>query len=134
MKWPFQELPGDRLPRPAVPVRVAGDDTARHLCLLDTGSSHNRFARWVAEGAGVDLSQGEATRLAIGGILTDGITVSVALDIDGSSWQAPVTFCDPWPFGFHLLGQEGFFRFFHVHLRASAFTVEIQPDPGPAQS
>jgi len=44
-----------------------------------------------------------------------------------------VAFCNPWPFGFQLLGQEGFFRFFAVTLRAASFEIEIEPDAGPSR-
>jgi hypothetical protein len=30
-----------------------------------------------------------------------------------------VWFCDPWPLAFHLLDQEGFFRWFDVRRRAA---------------
>ena len=72
MRFPFKELPGtlgDYL-RPAVPVTVEGIARAPQLCLLDTGALHNRFAAWVADAAGVDLTGGDEERFAVGGFVT----------------------------------------------------------------
>jgi len=48
-------------------------------------------------------------------------------------YDAPVSFCDPWPFAFNLLGQEGFLRFFRLTLCAADCWLEIEPErAGPA--
>jgi hypothetical protein len=39
-----------------------------------------------------------------------------------------VSFCDPWPFAFNLLGQEGFLRHFRLELCAAADWLEIEPE------
>ena len=67
MRFPFKELPGtsgDYL-RPAVPVTVEGIARAPQLCLLDTGALHNRFAAWVADAAGIDLTAADEERFAV---------------------------------------------------------------------
>lgn len=94
---------------------------------------HNRFGRWVAETAGVDLGDSQPSTLGLGGVIVVGHTVSVYLHVGPYAWTAPVTFCDPWPFGFGVLGQEGFFRYFTVTMRASAFEMDIEPDLGRGQ-
>ncbi|CAN5850028.1 hypothetical protein BH20ACT7_BH20ACT7_10210 [soil metagenome] len=133
MRLDFKELPGlptDYL-RPVAPVRVDG----QHLLvagLLDSGSLENRFGSWVAEALGLDLRDAESVDLAIGGVITHSRSIPVDLAIDGLVWRAPVSFCDPWPFGFHLLGQEGFFRFFHVSIRASSYHLDLDLDTGEA--
>lgn len=130
MRFPFKELPGaggDYL-RPAVPVTVEGISRAPQLCLLDTGALHNRFAAWVAESAGIDLSRTEEERFTIGGFVTAGRNVPVQLTLGEATWEAPVWFCDPWPLAFHLLGQEGFFRWFDVRVRAAVYEIEITPE------
>lgn len=130
MKFPFKELPGvsrDFL-RPTVPVTVEGIERAPQLCLLDTGALHNRFGAWVAEAAGIDLEGAEEARFAIGGFVTVGLQASVRLTVGDASWEAPVWFCDPWPLAFHLLGQEGFFRWFDVRIRAAVYEAEIVPE------
>lgn len=130
MKFPFKELPGtprDYL-RPAVPVTVEGLPRAPQLCLLDTGALHNRFAAWVADAAGIDLTAGDQERIAVGGFVTTARQASVRLTLGGVTWEAPVWFCDPWPLAFHLLGQEGFFRWFKVRLRAAVYEIDVTPE------
>ncbi len=130
MRFPFKELPGTTRDyvRPAVPVTVEGISHAPQLCLLDTGALHNRFGAWVAEAAGVELGAAEEERLVVGGFLTNARMVPTQLTLGEVTWEAPVWFCDPWPLSFHLLGQEGFFRWFEVRLRAAAYEVEIIPE------
>lgn len=130
MKFPFKELPGtstDYL-RPAVPVTLEGMPRAPQLCLLDTGALHNRFGIWTAEAAGVDLTDADHQRVAVGGFVTSARQVPVRMTVGDAMWEAPVWFCDPWPLAFHLLGQEGFFRWFKVRLRAAAYEIEITPE------
>ncbi len=127
MKFLFKELPGQTgdSTRPVVPVEVEGLTRAPQLCLLDTGALHNRFGAWVAEAAGIDLTSSEEEQLAVGGFRTVARSASVQLTLGDETWEAPVWFCDPWPLGFHLLGQEGFFRWFDVRVRAARYTVEV---------
>lgn len=130
MRFPFKELPGtggDYL-RPAVPVTVEGIDRAPQLCLLDTGALHNRFAGWVAAAAGIDLTHSDEQRLAVGGFVTRARAASVQLTLGDVTWESSVWFCDPWPLAFHLLGQEGFFRWFEVRLRTAAYEIDIVPE------
>jgi hypothetical protein len=130
MRFPYKELPGPERDflRPAVPVTVEGISRAPQLCLLDTGALHNRFAAWIAAAAGVDLTATGEERFAVGGFVTVAREASVQLTLGEVTWQAPVWFCDPWPLSFHLLGQEGFFRWFKVGLRAALYEIEITPE------
>ena len=50
------------------------------------------------------------------------------LTIAGRRYNAPITFCDPWPFGFNLLGQEGFLRFFRLELCAAEYWLTVEPE------
>jgi hypothetical protein len=130
VKFPFKELPGttgDYL-RPAVPVTVEGIPRAPQLCLLDTGALHNRFGAWVAEAAGIELSDAEEQGLAVGGFQTGARQALVRLTLGDVTWEAPVWFCDPWPLAFHLLGQEGFFRWFDLRVRAARYEIDITPE------
>jgi len=105
MRFSFKELPGtsrDYL-LPAVPVTVEGMSRAPQLCLLDTGALHNRFAAWVAEAAGIDLTGANEERIAVGGFEAVGRRAEVQLTLGDTTWEAPVWFCDPWPLAFHLL-------------------------------
>lgn len=130
MRFPFKELPGpsrDYL-RPVVPVTVEGMARAPQLCLLDTGALHNRFAAWVAEAAGLALAGADEERFAVGGFESIGRRAMVQLTLGDVTWEASVWFCDPWPLAFHLLGQEGFFRWFDVRLRASIYQMDVVPE------
>jgi hypothetical protein len=108
-----------------VPVTVEGIGRAPQLCLLDTGALHNRFGAWTADAAGIDLTGAEEERFAVGGFVTSARQAPLRMTIGDVTWEAPVWFCDPWPLAFHLLGQEGFFRWFDVHFRAAAYEIEI---------
>jgi hypothetical protein len=129
VKFPFKELPGiaDGYLRPVVPVTLEGLERAPHWCLLDTGALHNRFGSWAADVAGIDLEGAEETDIAVGGFLATGKLARAQLRLGGVSWEAPVWFCDPWPIAFHLLGQEGFFRWFEVTLRAATYEIGVTP-------
>jgi len=131
VKFGFKELPGrdEGYLRPRVPVVVEGYARAPLACLLDTGTLHNRFGRHVAEDLSIDLTGGERGRIGVGGLITEGIAVPVVLRLGDAVWQAPVWFCNPWPFEFQVLGQEGFFRFFRVEIRAATYTVECTFEP-----
>lgn len=126
---PFRGLPGTQgfTPRPVVDVVVAHDTSARVVALCDTGALHNRFAGWVAELIGLDLHGVEAESIGVGGQHLLARTMTVALRVGDDVWEAPVSFCEPWPWGYHLLGQEGFFRWFEVVVRAADRELEIAP-------
>jgi hypothetical protein len=125
----FRPLPGaqDITARPILDARMEGLSRFGLACLLDTGSLHNRFAGWTAETAGLDLSSAPAESLGVGGRPTIARTVTVRLAIGEYTWEAPVSFCHPWPWDFQLLGQEGFFRWFRVVLEAADRSLEITP-------
>ena len=116
MRYPFRQLPaagGGRLtPRPVIDVWLEGLEQAPLGCLLDTGALRTRFSAELAEVAGVDLAGGTRERFAIGGTVVEGTAARVTLRLGSGdaahAWDAPVWFCDPWPFGFQLLGLDGF--------------------------
>lgn len=131
MRFDFLELPGEGRPRarPVVPVQVEDLEEAPQLCLVDTGSIANRFGVWLAAATGVDLDGAPETKLHVGGVTTTARLVRADLTIAGVRYDAPVSFCDPWPFAFNLLGQEGFLRFFRVTLCAAESWLEVEPEP-----
>jgi hypothetical protein len=130
VRFAFLELPGERstLVRPVVPVQVEDLDEAPQLCLVDTGATTNRFGAWLAEATGVDLDGAPESRVVIGGVTTKGRHARVDLTIAGVRYDAPVTFCEPWPFAFNLLGQEGFLRFFRVTISAAQSWLDVEPE------
>lgn len=115
--------------RPAVPIQVEDLEDAPQICLLDSGATSNRFPSWVAEAAGVSVSDPlDEDEITVGGVRTSGRLLSVELIVSTVRFQAPVWFCDPWPFSFGLLGQEGFFRFFRVTLCAAEGWLDLEPE------
>ena len=130
MRYAFKEMPGDPggQPRPIVPVVVEGLQEAPFYCLADSGSMHNRFALWVAEMCGIDVRGARDEVIGIGGSTTVARTVPVRLSAAGLTWEAPVSFCEPWPRAFQILGQEGFFRWFDVRIRAADHTIDLEPE------
>ena len=131
MRFGFLELPGEgqsTLVRPVVPVQVEDLEEAPQLCLVDTGSTANRFGAWLAEATGVDLTGAPETMLRIGGVVTVARHARADLTVAGVRYDAPVSFCDPWPFAFNLLGQEGFLRFFRLVLCAAEGWLEVVPE------
>jgi hypothetical protein len=115
--------------RPVVAVQVEDLEEAPQLCLVDTGSTANRFGAWLAEATGIDLSDAPETTVHIAGVTTIARHARADLTIAGMRYDAPVSFCDPWPFAFNLLGQEGFLRFFRLTLCAAEDWLEIEPEP-----
>jgi hypothetical protein len=130
VRFSFLELPGEdsTLARPVVPVHLEGLDEAPQLCLVDTGSTANRFGFWLAEAIGIDLADAPLSSIVVGGLSTTGWASRAQLTVAGHRYDAPVTFCDPWPFAFNLLGQEGFLRFFRITVCAAEYWLEIEPE------
>lgn len=111
-----------------MPVVIEGFAKSPQACLLDTGSLHNRFAGWFARRHGIDLDGAAEDVIRLGGFTSVARTTPVRLAIGDFEWEAPVSFCDPWPLDFHLLGQEGFFRWFRVEIRAAQLTIDVEPE------
>lgn len=132
MRFDFLELPGEGpapLLRPVVPVQVEDLEEAPQLCLVDSGSTANRFGAWLAAATGIDLTGTPETELAIGGVRTVAKHARADLTIGGVRYDAPVSFCEPWPFAFNLLGQEGFLRYFRTTLCAAEGWLELDREP-----
>lgn len=124
---PFRGLPGVAgfTPRPVVDVAVTHLDSCHVLALCDTGALHNRFGRWVADEIGLDVDGIEPEAIAVGGQHLLARTAVLALEVGEVTWEAPVSFCEPWPWAYHLLGQEGFFRWFEVTVRAADRELDL---------
>ena len=129
MKRSYSEFPGDAsaVARPVLDVVVEGMAIAPIRCLVDSGSVHTLMPRWVAGEAGVDVSDVSADPLRVGGSHTEARHVDVLLAVGDHAWEASVGFCEPWPYGWGLLGQQSFFRFFVVTFRAADWELEIEP-------
>jgi len=134
VRFEFLELPGDAggraLVRPVVPVQVEDLELAPQLCLVDSGSTANRFGLWLAEATGVDLGGAPESEVHVAGVRTTAKHGRCDLTIGDFRYDAPVSFCYPWPFAFNLLGQEGFLRFFRLTLCAAEGWLELEPEAG----
>jgi hypothetical protein len=130
VRFDFLELPEgrSRLARPVIPVVIEDLVDATQLCLVDTGATTNRFGLWLAEAAGIDLTGAPEDTLAVGGLSCVARHARIALTVGDVRFEAPVAFCEPWPFAFNLLGQEGFLRFFRLTLCAAEFWLELEPE------
>jgi hypothetical protein len=113
------------LVRPAIPVQVEDLAEAPQLCLVDTGATTNRFASWLAEAVGIDLRGAPEEDLLVAGVRCRAVHARADLTVADSRYDAPITFCEPWPFAFNLLGQEGFLRFFRVTICAAEAWLDV---------
>lgn len=136
MRFSFLELPGEQerapLLRPVVPVQVEDLVDAPQLCLIDTGSTANRFGLWLAEAGGVDLAGAPQTEIALGGMRVTAQHARCHLTVGDVRFDAPVSFCEPWPLSFNLLGQEGFLRYIRLTLAVAEDWLELEVEPSRA--
>jgi len=105
--------------RPLVDVHLTDDLTVVHICLADTGANGNRLSAALAGPYGVALPRDPTgPDLISGGVRSQTyearVPFTIEVDDEPVTWVAPVTFCDPWPHPFGLLGQRGFFDAFDV--------------------
>ena len=136
MRFPFRRLPaaggGQLTSRPTVDVWLEGIDAVPLASLVDTGALRTRFSRDLATAAGIQPDDGLAETFAVGGTIVTGAPARVLMRIGAGehahTWEAPVWFCDPWPFGFQLLGLEGFLQHFRVTLSAYHEWVDCKPE------
>ena len=123
--------------RPVVPVSVVGPDgdTAPRVGLVDTGAENVLAAAWLADLAGVDLSQNVDTALiAIGGQTATVTFAEVELRLyppdagEGFvAWRCDVGFVPRWhaPFAV-VLGQRGFLDEFTVTFHRGVATLAVE--------
>jgi hypothetical protein len=126
---PYTALPGglNSPPRPLLDVVVGDVESVRMKCLVDSGAIHTVVPAWAADLAGIDLSGGDVRYLSVGGSSVEARFVAVRMTAAGLTWDAPVGFCDAWPYAWGLLGHDSFFRWFTVTFRAMDLEFEIEP-------
>lgn len=136
MRFSFREYPalgdGDATPRPIIDVWLGDLARSPIACLVDTGALRTRMAFELAELAGVDLEAGSRDRFYVGGHLITGtsgrVSLGVRADDQQHAWDAPVWFCEPWPFSFQLLGLDGFLRHFRITMSAYEEWLDCEPE------
>ena len=120
MIYPYWEELRDTEPRflPLIPITVRGPaDSAELIALVDSGAEHSVFSADLAEELGVSLSAADhVTIVGVGENQVPGWLAPIELRLGRHRWQAPAIFikgntrrC--------ILGQIGFFAFFHVTFR-----------------
>lgn len=126
---PYRDLPHDEgaWPRPLIDVGVADmEDVRCAMSRRQRGSEHVDAP--LDRGACGDRHARAPTRgLAVAAAPTTAALVPTRLTVAGHSWEAEIGFCDPWPFGWGLLGQLSFFRHFTVTFRAVDLEFELEP-------
>jgi hypothetical protein len=132
MRRLYAELGGDpeAIARPVLDVVIEGMAEAPLRCLVDSGAVNTLVPSWVAFEAGINLERIAGIHLGVGGGATTARFTSARLAIGDHAWEARIGFCDPWPYGWGLLGQIGFFHFFAVTFRAANWELEIEPISG----
>jgi hypothetical protein len=120
-----------------VDIALEGLTSAPVGCLLDTGALRTRMSAEFAPLAGIDLGGAPVERFYVGGLSTVGAmalqTLTVRDEEEEFSWEAPVWFCDPWPYPFGLAGLEGFLRHFVVTIRAYDDCLHLE-EYGPGRA
>jgi hypothetical protein len=140
VRFPFRALPAaggsTHATRPVVDVWLEGLEATGLACLLDSGAMATRFSAELAEIAGIDLTAAPFETISVAGHTVGARVTRVTLSLRDATtrhdWDAAVWFCDPWPFGFQLLGLEGFFRHFRVKIAGYPEWVECEPEDGSA--
>lgn len=129
---------GREVLRPVVPVSLVGVgvETAPRVGLVDTGAENVLAATWLADLAGVDLSQNTGTALiGIGGQTAEVTFVEVELRLYAPDvgeeyvpWRCDVGFVPQWQAPFAVvLGQVGFLDQFTVTFHRGAASLAIEP-------
>ncbi len=126
---PYRDLPHDDggRPRPLLDIAVADVDDVRVRCLVDSGAQNTLLPGWVADLAGIDCRDAPTRSLSVAAAATTAALIPTRLTVADHSWEAEIGFCDPWPYGWGLLGQLSFFRYFTVSFRAADLEFELEP-------
>jgi hypothetical protein len=119
---PFRSVVGVRDALPLLDVYLDADSTVPQTCLLDTGAGGVRLSADLARALDIALPrEPNAPDMVAGTVRSQVYMVEHALAFQtgdkAMSWTAVVSFCDPWPHPFGLLGRTGFFDAFDVLLQ-----------------
>ena len=116
--------------RPLLDVYLDPERVVPQTCQLDTGAAGVRMSAELARAVGVALPDTpNEPDLIVGAVRSQVFRVrrrlSVELDGVPVAWTAPVSFCDPWPHPFGLLGLAGFFDAFDVLVQGREQEFEL---------
>lgn len=119
---PYTQLPGGASARPLADITASGVAVKG---LVDSGSINTIFHAWVADLAGVDISDAPLRRISVGADQISLQLQTIELMAAGQTWEAEVGFSRDWTQNWALLGQDAFFRYFQVLFRAADLEFEL---------
>jgi hypothetical protein len=116
---------------PLLDVFLTADCAIAHTCLLDTGAVGVRLSADFAYASDIPLPREPNAPDVIAGATRSQVYAvehPLFIEVDGAplSWTARVSFCDPWPHPFGLLGRNGFFDVFDVLVQGHAKRFEVR--------
>lgn len=109
--------------RPLLDVYLDVTPPIPQTCLIDTGAGGIRLSAALGRAAGIALPDDPTGPDVIAGAVRSQVfslshRLTLQLDDGVVSWDAIVSFCDPWPHPFGLLGHSGFLDVFDVLMQA----------------
>jgi hypothetical protein len=115
---------------PLLDVIFGAEGAIPYTCLIDSGAGGVRASAPFARAIGVSLPpEPDAPDVIVGGARSQVYRAQQELTIivDGTRhlWTAEVSFCDPWPHPFGLLGHSGFLDRFDVTLRGRSLEFDV---------
>lgn len=134
MKFSFQALPAETIPRPVVPVSFPALPKVQLLGLVDSGALGTRISDEIADALEIDLSEAETRTFGVGGL--DYHYRSTLVDVTIGRHQRPmrVDFVEDWKHEHALLGISGFFEEFVVRIDALRSELSLTPSRHPTRS
>lgn len=119
--------------RPIIPVQIKyRDKEVGYEALIDSGADSCIFHSEIAEILDISWEKGKPCSFGgIGGKFLKGfISSPIAISVGGHPIKTSVIFSEEIPsYGYGILGQEGFFRFFRIRFVFQKKTVQITPEP-----
>jgi hypothetical protein len=133
MKFSFQPLPAETIPRPLVPLTFPDLPSWKLLGLVDSGAVGTRISSEVAEALNMDLTDAEVKSFRVAGHDYHCRSTIVTIAV-GRHAPRPmrVDFVDGWNHDHALLGIKGFFEEFTVRINGLSKEFSITPSRHPA--
>lgn len=140
MKFAYKKIPiiGDLkarqvtfVYRPIIPVQIKyKDQKVSYEALIDSGADQCIFHSEIAELLGISWQEGKKCSFGgVSGKLLKGFISSVNLIVRGNEIKTKAVFSSEIPsWGYGILGQNDFFRFFRVRFVFQKKVVEITPE------
>lgn len=134
MQFPYKKfklIDGTELLKPIIPIGLLYN--RKHIgyeALIDSGSDFNIFNAEIGELLGFDIKSGK--KMKAGGIAGEPFDIyfhNLTLEIGGWQYQIEAGFSyQISPYGFGVLGQQGFFDLFRIRFIFTKGIIEITPE------